>query len=75
MWETILTKSWVEEEDQEEKKERMEMQKILLKKVMDVLEETDVLDQIMSEYDKENESIEEYRKNRKKPYDWPRHKL
>ena len=65
MWETILTKSRIDEEDPEERKERLEMHAVLLKKVMDVLEESDVLDQIMSEYEKENESIEEYRKNRK----------
>ena len=32
---------------------------------MNVLEESDIVDDIMNDYDKNNESIEEYRKNRK----------
>ena len=65
IWKTILTKNQVAEDDQDAIKERLERNQILLKKVMDVLEEAEVIDLIMSEYNKENESIEEYRRNRK----------
>ena len=66
MWETILTEGHVEDTDEDAKKERIERQKILLESVMNVLEEDDIIDDIMKDYDKDNESIEEYRKNRKK---------
>ena len=65
MWKTILTKTQVDDDDPDARKEKLERHKILLKKVMDVLEEEDVIDLIMSEYSKENENIEEYRMNRK----------
>ena len=65
MWKTILTKTQVDDDDPDARKEKLERHKILLKKVMDVLEEEDVIDLIMSEYSKENESLEEYRIKRK----------
>ena len=65
MWETILTKGQVDDKDEDERKERIERQKALLESVMNVLEESDIVDDIMNNYDKNNESIEEYRKNRK----------
>ena len=65
MWETILTKTQVDDEDPEARNERLENHKIVLKKVMDLLEEPEVIDEIMGGYDKENESIEEYRHKRK----------
>ena len=64
MWKTILTKSQMDETDPDAKNERQERHQILLRKVMDVLEDTEVIDHIMSEYNKENENIEEYRINR-----------
>ena len=65
MWETILTKGMVDDKDEDQKKERIERQRALLESVMNVLEESDIVDDIMNDYDKNNESIEEYRKNRK----------
>ena len=65
MWKTILTIFHMDEDDPEARKERREQHTILLKKVMDVLEETEVMDEIMLGYSKEDESIKEYRLNRK----------
>ena len=65
IWETILTKGQVDDNDEEAKKERIERQKALLESVMNVLEESDIVDDIMKDYNKNDESIEEYRINRK----------
>ena len=65
MWHTILSKQ-VDEEDTEKKKEKLKKHKDVLESVMAILEDTEKIDHIMNKYDKENESIDTYRKNRKK---------
>ena len=65
MWNTIITKSQVCDEDEEAKNERIEKNRKVLEKVMNILEEDDVIEEIMNEYNKEMESIDEYRWNRK----------
>ena len=45
--------------------EGLEGQKRILEKVLVVLEDTEKVADIMSSYDKENESIDDYRQNRK----------
>ena len=54
------------EDVSESKKDKHDDQIKVLEKVMTVLENTEMIDDIMNKYDKENENIEEYRKNRKK---------
>ena len=66
MWKTIITISQVCDEDEDAKNERIDKNKKVLEKVMNVLEEDDVIEEIMNEYNKEMESIDEYRWNRKK---------
>ena len=65
IWKTILTRSDVDEDDLEKRRERLERHKVVLNLVLEVLENTELIESIMAEYDKENESIPEYRKNRK----------
>jgi hypothetical protein len=36
--------------------------------LLEILENTELIDSIMEEYDKENESISDYRNNRKERY-------
>ena len=64
MWKTTLIREIVED-DEEKKKERKEKHQNILIKVMDVLEDEDIIKAIMDSYDKKNESIEEYKYNRK----------
>ena len=64
MWETILTKSNINVDDTDSK--RQEDQKKILEKVIIILEDTETINDIMNKFDKENESIDMYRKNRKK---------
>ena len=66
MWETILTKNYFNVADTDSKIEKQEDQKKILAKVTIILEDTEKINNIMNKYDKENESIDEYRKNRKK---------
>ena len=66
MWKTILTKNEIKGDDSESDKKKHEDQIKVLEKVMTVLENTEIIDDIMNKYDKENENIEEYKKNRKK---------
>ena len=65
MWQTILSKS-VDEDDTEKKSEKMKKHKEVLEKVMVLLEDDDKVANIMNEYDKSIESIDDYRNNRKK---------
>ena len=44
---------------------RLHKQKKVLDTVLEILEDNEKIDQIMKKYDKENESIAEYRNNRK----------
>ena len=64
MWKTALTREIVED-DEEKKKERKEKHQHILIKVMDLLEDEDIIKEIMDSYVKKNESIEEYKFNRK----------
>ena len=66
IWKTIITKSQVFDEDTDAKNERLERHAKVLEKVMIVLEEAEVIEGIMSEYNKDMESIDEYKLNRKK---------
>ena len=66
MWKTIITKSQVLDENTDAKNERLERHAKVLETVMIVLEEAEVIEGIMSEYNKDLESIDEYRLNRKK---------
>ena len=65
IWKTILTTYHVDEDDLEKRKERLDRHKLVLNLVVEILENTELIDSIMEEYDKENESIPEYRINRK----------
>ena len=65
MWKTILTENNIEDTDKDSKKERLEAQKKVLEKVLMILEDEEKVNDIMNKYDKENESIDEYRHNRK----------
>jgi hypothetical protein len=65
IWKTILTSCHVDEDDLEARKERMDKHKKVLASVLEILDNTEMIDSIMEEYDKENETISEYRNNRK----------
>ena len=65
MWKTIMTKSQVFDENEDARNEREDKNRKDLEKVMTVLETEEVIEEIMSEYNKEMESIDEYRQNRK----------
>ena len=66
MWETIITGNEViEEEDAEKKKERRDRNEKVLEKVRRILDDEELVEEIMEKYDKEAESLDEYRVNRK----------
>merc|ERR1711874_116486 len=65
MWQTILTSGYVHDEDKDKKDERMAKHKKVLESVQEVLEDTKKLESILGNYEKENENIVQYRKNRK----------
>ena len=66
MWQTILTTGYVVyDEDEKKKEERIANQKKVLDSVLEVLEDTNILESIMANFDKENEDITTYRTNRK----------
>ena len=64
MWKTELTREMVED-DEEKKKAKKEKHTKILVSVMDILEDEEKIKQIMDSYDKQNESIGEYKFNRK----------
>ena len=66
MWETILTTKEQDEESVEEKEKKLKKHKEVLDSVLEVLEDTEKVENIMNSYKKEDESISEYRANRKK---------
>ena len=65
MWETILTSSKVDVGSSEERDEKSKKHKQVLESVQQILEDKVKLDEIMQSYNKEEESISEYRFNRK----------
>merc|ERR1711867_101768 len=65
MWKTIITKSQVYDENEDAKNEREEKNKKVLENVMTVLEAEEVIEEIMSEYNKDMESIDEYRERQR----------
>ena len=64
IWQTILTKGAREQTDIDD--EKMKKHRELLECVREVLDNDDIIKKIMEDYDKENESIVEYRENCKK---------
>ena len=55
----------MKEETTEERDMRLHKHKKVLDSVLEILEDTEKINKIMNKYDKENESIAEYRNNRK----------
>ena len=66
VWQTILTKNLPDEDDTDKRNEKHENNIKLLQSVLQILENQDKVAEIMEKYDKEYESIAEYRCNRKK---------
>ena len=64
MWKTIITKP-LRGETEEERSDRRIKHKEILKKVCEVFENKEEMDQIWKDYDKQKETKEEYVTNRK----------
>ena len=62
---TILTSGYISDKDEKKKEERLAQHKKVLESVLEVLEDEEKIKHILKQYDKENECIETYRKNRK----------
>ena len=65
IWKTILAKPY-QTEFLEEKAHYMKKYEDTLKKVQDLLEDIDIINSIMTQYNKKTETKEEYQVNRKK---------
>ena len=65
IWKTIVTTTQLKEETEEERDIRLHKHKNVLDSVLKILDDTEKIDMIMNKFDKENESIAEYRNNRK----------
>ena len=65
MWKTILTSSQQDDTSAEERELKLQKHKEVLDSVLEVLENEETIENIMKLYRKEDESIAEYRVNRK----------
>ena len=65
MWETIITGNEEIAKDADGRKERRDKNQSVLMRVQKILDDEEVMEQIMENYDKETENLDEYRSNRK----------
>ena len=65
IWKTIMSRD-LNDNDLDKKQEKLKKHKEVLDAVLVILEDTEIVEKIMDKYDKSNETIQDYKENRKK---------